>query len=258
MYAIARSAGLYLPRRPSTVVFVKPNLRVSRGDAPDRIKTFEDRHQTIGPLLCIASIQYFLIQFVVALPWSPPYSVSRNTISDLGVTMCGSFNNRYVCSRLHVVMNLSLVLLGVTMVAACVLLHRHFLTARSRWLTFAFYLVGIGGVGVMIAGIFPEDSVPFLHGVGAALPFLLGNIGVVVFGVSLPAPLAFRLGTLISGTTALTALMFYATGHFLGLGQGGMERVVAYPQTIWLIAFGIYLLTNITDSPIGDNRRNLH
>lgn len=155
-------------------------------------------------------------------------------------------------------MNLSLVLLGVTMAAACILLHRLFSTVRSRWLTIGFALVGIGGVGVMLAGIFPEDSVPFFHGIGAALPFLLGNIGVVLLGISLAASLAFRLFTLISGIVALTALVFYATGHFLGLGEGGIERVVAYPQTVWLIAFGAYLLTSITNSPIGDDKRKLH
>jgi hypothetical protein len=44
-----------------------------------------------------------------------------------------------------------------------------------------------------------------------------------------------------SGLIALIFLVFYATSHFLGFGEGGIERVVAYPQTVWLIVFGIYV-----------------
>jgi hypothetical protein len=35
--------------------------------------------------------------------------------------------------------------------------------------------------------------------------------------------------------------VFFASSHYLGLGEGGMERIVAYPQTLWLIFFGTYL-----------------
>ncbi|MBW4079370.1 MAG: DUF998 domain-containing protein [Acidobacteria bacterium] len=188
---------------------------------------------------------------MAALQWSPPYNVSRDTISDLGITTCGRFNARYVCSPLHQVMNLSFVLLGVTMVMACTLLQHLFSTVRSRWRNTGFILVGIGGFGVILVGIFPEDTIPFLHGIGAALPFLLGNIGVVVLGFSLPVLRGFRLFTLMSGFVALVAVAFYATGHFLGLGEGGIERVVAYPQTIWLIAFGVHLLTRNTNFTVG-------
>jgi hypothetical protein len=31
-------------------------------------------------------------------------------------------------------------------------------------------------------------------------------------------------------------------GHVdFGLGRGGMERLVSYPQTIWLVLFGVYM-----------------
>jgi hypothetical protein len=41
---------------------------------------------------------------------------------------------------------------------------------------------------------------------------------------------------------ALVALCLFLTHHRFFLGLGGMERVVAYPHTIWLMAFGLYLL----------------
>jgi hypothetical protein len=41
---------------------------------------------------------------------------------------------------------------------------------------------------------------------------------------------------------ALLALAAYASSHYLGLGEGGIERVVAYPQTICLAMIGCYLI----------------
>jgi hypothetical membrane protein len=40
--------------------------------------------------------------------------------------------------------------------------------------------------------------------------------------------------------------VFSASGHDLGLGVGGMERMVVYPIVIWLIMLGGYLMA--TDS----------
>jgi hypothetical membrane protein len=98
------------------------------------------------------------------------------------------------------------------------------------------------GVGVVVVGIFPENTVSALHGLGATLPFTLGNVGVIVLGLSLELPRVLRLVTLTLGVIALAALVFYASSHYLGLGEGGIERLVAYPQTLWLILLGGYLL----------------
>ena len=39
---------------------------------------------------------------------------------------------------------------------------------------------------------------------------------------------------------SLTALVCYAFHKYFGIGQI-MERVAAYPMTIWLITFGLYI-----------------
>ena len=36
--------------------------------------------------------------------------------------------------------------------------------------------------------------------------------------------------------------MLFVIGPDLGLGVGGMERMVVYPMTVWLIALGGYLM----------------
>jgi len=200
------------------------------------------RRVRLGAILYVSTIQYFLVQLLVSLRWSPPYSLSRNTISDLGNTVCGKFNGRHVCSPLHSLMNVSFVLLGLAMIGGSLLVCRYVSTSRAQ--TVGFMSVAVGGVGAVMVGIYPENTIPALHGIGASLPFLVGNIGLLVVGFSIGGPAALRVYTVLSGSVALIFLVFYAAGHYFGLGEGGIERVVAYPQTVWLIFFGIYLIVS--------------
>jgi hypothetical membrane protein len=199
------------------------------------------RRPLLGPWLYVASVQYFIAQVLVALRFSPGYSLTRNTISDLGNTRCAAWSGRYVCSPVHFVMNASLVVLGLTIIVGSALIYPAFKPARGTAAGFALF--AIGGAGVVMVGVFPEDSVSALHGAGAAMPFLVGNIGLLLLGWSLTVPWWLRLYTTLTGGVALFALVLYASNHFLGLGQGGIERVVAYPQTVWQIVVGAYALT---------------
>ena len=108
--------------------------------------------------------------------------------------------------------------------------------------TAGFTAMGLSGLGVVMVGIFPENSIPALHGLGAALPFTLGNAALIAIAISLAIPLLLRLCVSLSGMAALLALAAYASSHDLGLGEGGIERVVAYPQTICLAVIGCYLI----------------
>lgn len=194
----------------------------------------------LGPVLYVAGMQYFAVQLFVALRWPRPYSISRNTISDLGNTACGTWNGRYVCSPLHGLMNGSFIALGITMTLGSVLISRRH--GKGRLVTAVFTAMGLSGLGVIMVGIFPENSVSALHGLGSALPFTLGNAALIAMAISLAMPPALRLGVSLSGVAALLALAAYASSHYLGLGEGGIERVVAYPQTICLSVIGCYLI----------------
>jgi hypothetical membrane protein len=207
---------------------------------PGSAMLFARQHPRWGPALYVLSIQYFVAQFIVARRWSPPYSLSRNTISDLGNTACGPYGARFVCSPLHGVMDASFVLLGVTMALGSAFLLRQ--ADRGRGTTTGLALMAVAGIGAVMVGLFPENSVPEIHGVGAALSFLLGNAGITVLGWSLSLPAALRLYSFLSGGIALVALGFFVSEHYLGLGEGGLERVVAYPQAVWLIVVGVALL----------------
>jgi hypothetical membrane protein len=204
-----------------------------------RIRVFTDKYPLIGPTFWIVSLQFFITQFFVALTWPIPYSFTQNTISDLGNTECAMYSGRYVCSPYYTWMNVSLIVLGITMIAGSTLIYQEFRKNRANKIGFNF--MALAGLGTILVGLFPENTVGALHFLGAAFPFVLGNIALLIFGFSLGFSGKFKIYTLASASVALIALPFFLTHHYLGLGIGGMERLVAHPQTIWLIAFGIYM-----------------
>jgi hypothetical membrane protein len=206
-------------------------------------KVHSARYPKLGPILYVSSIQFFAVQIFVAMQWNPPYSLARDTISDLGNTACGTFNSRPVCSPLHGLMNASFIVLGIAMTAGSILISRKF--AKSRAATVGFAAMAASGIGVIIVGIFPENSIPAFHGLGAAIPFTLGNAALIIIAAAPVLPAALRLYSFLSGTLAVLALVSYSSSHYLGLGEGGIERVVAYPQVVWLIVIGIFLLIRI-------------
>jgi hypothetical membrane protein len=208
------------------------------------MKTFADRYPLAGPVLWILSIQYFIIQVVAAWAWTNGYSWRLNTISDLGNMACGVYGGRYVCSPLHALMNTSLIALGITMILGSLLISRQF--KDSGGAVVGFSCMAISGLGSMMVGLFPENGVAALHIAGAALSFFVGNVGLIVLSLSLPVSRSLKIYTFLSGALALAALGLFLSHSYLGLGEGGMERIVAYPQTVWLVIFGIYTYSNQT------------
>ncbi len=202
------------------------------------MKTFTDRYPLAGPVLWILSVQYFVVQIIVAQAWLASYSWRLNTISDLGNTACDTYGGRYVCSPWHALMNISLVVLGTTMLLGSLLIYQQFRGNRGSLIGFS--CMAISGLGSLMVGLFPENSIAILHVVGAALSFFVGNVGLVVLSLSLPVPRTLKVYTSLSGALALIVLGLFLHQNYLGLGEGGMERIVAYPQTVWLIVFGIY------------------
>jgi hypothetical membrane protein len=202
-----------------------------------KIKVFTDKYPLIGPTFWIISIQFFIVEIIVSHGWPVPYNFSADAISDLGNSACGLYSGRYVCSPYFTWMNVSFVVLGATMIAGSTLIYQEF--AKSKLNKAAFTCMALAGFGTILVGIFPENTINLLHSAGALLPFLLGNTALIIFGFSLG--LQVKTYTITSGVIALAALVLFTTHIYLGLGLGGMERLVAHPQTVWLIAFGVYM-----------------
>lgn len=208
-----------------------------------RVETFTNRHPLVGPAFYWVSIQYFVTQLIVALAWTmPAYDFFKYAISDLGNTACELYDDRVVCSPYHTWMNASFVVLGLTMIAGSALIYQMFKKNSGSLVGFCF--MALAGLGTVLVGLFPENTVAELHTLGAGLAFLIGNLALIILGLSLDLPKLFRYYTLLSGIVALFALILLVTENYLGLGFGGMERLTAHPQTVWLILFGIYISRN--------------
>jgi hypothetical membrane protein len=207
-----------------------------------KIQTFTDRYPLVGPAFWITSLQYFIAMSIVGMNWATHYSILQNTISDLGNTACGVYSDRYVCSPLHAWMNASFILLGITMLIGSALIYHEFRKNAGSAIGFGF--MALAGIGTILVGIFAENTISSLHEFGAALPFVIGNLALIILGLALDLPKSLRLYTLLSGVVSLTAFCLLITHAYLGIGIGGMERLVAHPQTIWLIVFGAYMSNN--------------
>ncbi|MDQ3010545.1 MAG: DUF998 domain-containing protein [Acidobacteriota bacterium] len=210
-----------------------------------------ERAIRLGSIIWILAIQFFVAQIVVQSAWVTPFSLTQNFISDLGNTTCGPYGNNYVCSPLHVRMNLSFVALGLIILFGGALIHSEFPAGHIR--TAGLTLLSVAGAGIIMVGLFPENENLTLHKVGAAGHFVIGNLSVVVLGISLMLAggrqvlAAYSIG---SGLIGLLATALFISDKFLGLGIGGMERLAAYPLPLWLIVTGIAFLSTVSRSRI--------
>lgn len=207
-----------------------------------QVRVVATRYPFLGPLLYVLSLQFFIVQSIVAAGWSTasPYSFVNNVISDLGNSGCGQYGASYVCSPGHDLMNISFVVLGLGMLLGSALVYQEF--KRSRLSFIAFTLLGLGGVGTALVGIFPENTIGIMHGIGAFLALGIGNLAILLlaFAVRQARPL-FRIYTGLTGAVTLLAFGLFLSGNYLGLGAGGMERLAGHPQTIWLTLLGLYM-----------------
>ncbi len=206
-----------------------------------------------GAIAWVLAVQFFITQIVVATAWSRPFSLKSDYISDLGNTVCGPYpagSAHMVCSPWHVAMNVSFIVLGLTMIIGARLTRGAFPAGWVR--TLAITLFTLAGIGVIVVGIYPENIDNARHVLGAGLNFVAGNIAMIVFGLALAQRPADRGALTVTsiglGALGLTATLLFVSGNFLGIGLGGMERVAAYPMTVWQIIAGLTFLRQGTRS----------
>jgi hypothetical membrane protein len=220
----------------------------SIGDVPHQasalVGTFHDNNPWVGPMVFISSALYFYAQIATAWVFHPPYSLINNAISDLGNTVCGKYGSHYVCSPRHDLMNASFIFLGFVMAVGSTLLYHEFSertpTERVTALI-GFLCMAIGGIGAILVGAFPENTVSAMHITGAGLAIGVGNLGIFILGAALTLPESMRRYMLVFSTTSVTALVLFAFHKYFEIGAGSMERIAAYPETVWLIIFGLYI-----------------
>jgi len=191
-----------------------------------------------GILVFVGAVQ-FILGMLVAECLYPNYSVSQNYISDLGVGATAP------------IFNVSIFLLGVMVLASDYFLKQKI---QSRIFLSFLALCGIGSMGV---GIFPENSPYMLHTAFSLIAFLFSALSAIASYKIQKPPLSYF--AVILGLMSLVALVLFAYSEtfvnlcgaqaaelYLGLGKGGLERMIAYPVLLWATAFGVYLITAYT------------
>jgi hypothetical membrane protein len=195
----------------------------------------------LAAVLWISSIQYFIVQLIVIAAWPVPHSFAHNFISDLGNTECGTYAGLVVCSPLHLLMNISFVTFGLTMAIGAMRFRRQLPGSTLSKLGLTMMIAA--GIGTIMVGVFPENTIGPLHVMGAILGLGVGNLSVLLIGLGLQRlhP-AIKFYTIASGIVSLGAFVLFTAELYAGLGRGGMERLISYPFTLWMIIFGIYML----------------
>ena len=167
---------------------------------------------------------------IVAESLFPGYSVSGNQISDLGANCAGS-----VCAIIQPsseIFDASVVLLGLAGFVG------GYLIFRSRYRSVGA-LTMMGGLGAIGVGIFPETT-GVLHLIVSFITFFFTGLAAIASYRLFRPPMSY-LGVGL-GVFILMALALYGSDTYLGLGAGGMERMIAYPALIWVVGAGANLM----------------
>ncbi|MFZ3355175.1 MAG: DUF998 domain-containing protein [Thermoplasmata archaeon] len=207
----------------------------------------------------VGTLQFIVAMIVAQLAWTnPTYSLTQNVISDLGNTSCGTFASRDVCSPLHLVFNISLIFFGLLILLGILLLPTAFPARASR--SIGLGLFSLVGIGAILVGVFPENTLGTVHDIGALLAFAGGGLGLLALSGAMLRDTrwdGFRTYTGVSGLVTLISLILYVAGswHWGGLwaslGEGGIERLIVAPLLLWTIVVSTHLVRIPTFAPPG-------
>ena len=103
--------------------------------------------------------------------------------------------------------------------------------------------MGLGDLGAVLVRIVPENvNTAHLHTVGTALAIGLGQLAIFILGLVLrEIPDWLREFMLVTSLIVLLAGISIAFKHQFGIGEGALERLAQYPESVWLILFGFYI-----------------
>ena len=204
----------------------------------------------IGALIFLINGLFYLTgEYVAAL--GTGYSLKevylRNFISSLGV-----YPNLIVegvpvgFSKLAIIMNIDFIVTGIGFLVAYYFLIFKMLKSKKYSLLYlitpVLFAVGSVLVGVYQGGVPSEDG---LHGLGARLSFLGGNLTLIISGVSLfKNRKGYSIVSIILGLIGLISASFMKNALTNNLSEvvAIYERLTVYPITIWQLMTGLTFL----------------
>ena len=210
----------------------------------------------------LSVVQYFVAEAAVIEAWGGPEPYDRRTglISDLGAVSCGVFDDRNVCSPLHLLMNASFVVQGVALLMAALLLNSVLLgiaacpgvrvsprSGRIPWPAAAAVriMTAVAGTGTVLVGLVPEDVGSPWHLTGAVAFFFAGGAALVILGFLWRPYTPMSWFVLACGLLSLAAL---TAGGLTGMDvsePGSLERLMGYPVTIGFSAAGLVIAQRV-------------
>jgi hypothetical membrane protein len=187
-------------------------------------------NEKVAGALIFVAVTQFVLGLVVSEASYPDYSIADNYISDLGVGPSAT------------VFNSSVFLMGLLLVIGA-----YFVQRALKEYTMLIAMLVLTAAGTMGVGIFTEDA-GMLHSVVSLIAFLFSGLSAIfavicthIHQVKL-MKMPFSAIATILGLTTLVGLALFVGQVYLGLGKGGMERIVVYPALMWGAVFSGYLM----------------
>jgi hypothetical membrane protein len=197
-------------------------------------------NRKIPGLLLFVGVAQFILTKIVLETIYPGYLVGQQAISDLG--------NWGLAGNFAAVFSASAILLGVFIMAGAYF-NGH--GSKNRCFT---ALLAIAGVGNVVVGVVAENVIPSVHSIFALIMFASWAVAALLSYKFVKSPFSYVSVTL--GAVSLLMLVLSLLGQrvsssfALGLGTGGMERLVVYPLWLWTLGFGAYLIGESSDTTI--------
>ncbi|HEY0126666.1 MAG TPA: DUF998 domain-containing protein [Blastococcus sp.] len=182
-----------------------------------------------GAIAWLLTLQFFVLETLAQARHGGPYSRADDVISALGAADSAG----------RQLMNASFVVQAGLILAGALLLRPALLRGAGQ---VAPVLLGAAALGVLLVGVFPTDGNGTMHAIGAVLYLVGGGLGLIALAYAV-RPRSEALGTALAllGLVATAATAFFLTGVTQYLGEGGTERVAAYPLPIGLALAGVVL-----------------
>ena len=190
-----------------------------------------DNKRIAGLLLFVAAVQFVLVVVISEAIYSG-YSVGQQYVSDLG-----DWN---LAGNSAAIYDASIILAGTLLFASAYFIQRGF---KNRLFT---TLLIMSGIGMFVVGVVAENIFLPVHEAFTLVALIFGAASAIMSYKFEKSPLSYV--SVILGAVTLLAMVFSLSGANLGLGKGGMERLVIYPFLLWVLGFGAYLIGNSSDT----------
>jgi hypothetical membrane protein len=196
--------------------------------------------RTVAGLLLLGAGAVVLLAIITAEALYPAaYDSTVNTVSDLAAMR----PDDVVRQPSAAIFNGAMLVAGAAIATATLLLARGGVRVST-----VLPLAGLG-IGMLLVGVFPGNTVMAVHQLVALLAFVSGGLAAILTARLLPRPL--RPVQTLLGAAALAFLLGYELfgelALFEELGEGGTERWIVYPVALSLVVLGSALAATRPD-----------